>query len=51
MFVQLASFIWAIWDAGVREFVLPNGDVIIVETARFNFDGVLLKENARPTCE
>jgi hypothetical protein len=29
--------------------VLPNGEVIIVETARFNFDGVLLKENARPT--
>lgn len=49
-FVQLANFIWAICVDGVRLLVLPNvGDVIIVETARFNFDGVLLNEKARPT--
>lgn len=48
-FVQLASFICAICVDGVREFVLPKGDVIIVETARFNFEGVLLNEKARPT--
>lgn len=49
MFVQLANRIWANCDAGVREFVLPNGEVIIVETALLSFDGVLLNENARPT--
>lgn len=49
-FVQLASFICASCDAGVSDWVLPKGDVIIVETARFSFDGVLLKEKARPTC-
>lgn len=48
--LQLASFICASWLAGVREFVLPNGDVIIVDTARFSLDGVLLNEKARPTC-
>lgn len=50
MFVQLAKRIWANWEAGVKELVLPNGDVIMVETARFNLEGVLLNENARPTC-
>jgi len=29
--------------------VLPKGDVIMVETARFSLLGVLLKEKARPT--
>lgn len=49
MFVQLASFIWANWEAGVSDWVLPKDDVIIDETARFSFDGVLLNESARPT--
>lgn len=49
MFVQLCNLSWDSWEAGVRELVLPNGDVIIVDTARLSFEGVLLKENARPT--
>lgn len=48
MFVQLASLICANCEAGVKLVELPNGD-IIEETALFNFEGVLLKENARPT--
>lgn len=32
----------------MRFVELPNGD-IMEDTARFSFDGVLLKENARPT--
>lgn len=35
-------------DAGVMFVELPNGD-IMVDIARFNFDGVLLKLNALPT--
>lgn len=50
MFVQLARRICASCEAGVNELVLPNGDVIIVETARFSLLGVLLNEKARPTC-
>lgn len=50
-FVQLASFIWASCEAGVSDWVLPNGDVIMVVTARFSLDGVLLNEKARPTCK
>lgn len=49
MLVQLARRICASCEAGVKELVLPKGDVIIVETARFSLLGVLLKENARPT--
>lgn len=49
IFVQLAKRIWANCEAGVNEFVLPNGDVIIVDTARLSLEGVLLNENARPT--
>lgn len=49
MLVQLARRICASCEAGVKEFVLPNGDVIIVETARFSLLGVLLNEKARPT--
>lgn len=49
-FVQLASFICAICVDGVNELVLPNGDGITVDTVRFSFDGVLLNEKARPTC-
>jgi hypothetical protein len=49
MLLQLASLIWAsCWLAGVRLFVEPKGD-IIVDMARFNLLGVLLKLNARPT--
>lgn len=48
IFVQLANFICAICVDGVSEFVLAySGDV--VDTARFNFNGVRLKENARDT--
>lgn len=46
--LQLASRIWASWDAGVRFDVDPNGD-IIDDMARFNFEGVLLNDSARPT--
>lgn len=49
MLVQLCSLSWDSCEAGVSEFVLPNGDVIIVDTARLSLEGVLLKENARPT--
>lgn len=35
-------------EAGVRFVELPNGD-IIEDMALFSLDGVLLKENARPT--
>jgi hypothetical protein len=46
--LQLASLICASCEAGVRFVVLPKG-LIIVETARFNLLGVLLKLKARPT--
>lgn len=46
--LQLASLICASCEAGLRFIVLPNG-LIIVETARFNLLGVLLKLKARPT--
>lgn len=46
-FVQLCNFIFDISELGVSEFVLSD---ITVETARFNLDGVLLNEKARPTC-
>ena len=49
MLVQLCNFSWDSCEAGVSELVLPNGDVIIVETARLSLEGVLLKEKARPT--
>lgn len=48
IFVQLANLICANCEAGVKLVELPKGD-IMEETALFNFDGVLLKENARPT--
>uniref|UniRef100_A0A224XVP9 Putative secreted protein n=1 Tax=Panstrongylus lignarius TaxID=156445 RepID=A0A224XVP9_9HEMI len=48
MFVQLASLICASCVAGVKFVVEPNGD-IIVDIARFNLLGVLLKLNALPT--
>lgn len=51
MLVQLARRICASCEAGVNELVLPKGEVIIVDTARFSLLGVLLKEKARPTCK
>lgn len=49
MLLQLASRIWASCDAGVRLACEPNGE-IMDDMARFSFDGVLLKDSARPTC-
>lgn len=49
MLLQLASLICASCEAGVRLEVDPNGE-IIDDIARFSFEGVLLNENARPTC-
>jgi hypothetical protein len=46
--LQLASLICASCDDGLKFIALPNGP-IIVETARFNLLGVLLKVKARPT--
>lgn len=48
MLLYDASRMLASCDAGVMFVELPNGD-IIVDMARFNFEGVLLKLNARPT--
>lgn len=50
MLLQLASLICASCEAGVRLDVDPNGE-IIEDIARFNLDGVLLKDSARPTCD
>lgn len=46
--LQDASRICASCEAGVRFDVEPKGE-IIDDMARFSFDGVLLKDSARPT--
>jgi hypothetical protein len=49
IFVQFPNFMLSNCNAACIECLLPNGDVINIGTARFNFEGVLLNDNARQT--